>query len=168
MTDSNHPDLKGPITVLIIDDDPSTLLVCRKRLEQEGFVVLQASGSSEALKMQVEHPAPIHLVVTDIMLPPPDFQLSVANNPFPRVNGLDLADRLLESKRDLRILFMSTTGKEDLLARGMLRANMPFIQKPFTAEAFRALVYQALAGPPVAKKTKKDGSGTTKEVDWFG
>ena len=169
MTDSGRPLFKVPMTVLLIDDDPSTLLVCRTQLQQQGFTVLQASGSSEALKLQAEHAGPIHLVITDIMLPPPDFQLSVANNPFPRVNGLELVDRLLEAKAGLRIIFMSTSSKIDLLARGMIRENMPFIQKPFTVESFSRLVYQTLAGPPAAKNmNKKDGSGTAQEVDWFG
>ncbi|WP_447598977.1 response regulator [Nitrospira sp. Nam80] len=169
MTDSVRPNFDNPMTILLIDDDPSTLLVCRMRLQQQGFRVLQVPGSSEALKLQAEHAGPIHLVITDIMLPPPDFQLSVANNPFPRVNGLELADRLLEAKADLRIILMSTTSKEDLLARGMIRKSMPFIQKPFTVEAFSSLIYQTLAGPPAPKNTtKKDGSGTAREVDWFG
>ena len=169
MNSPNHPNSNAQITILLIDDDPSTLLVCRTRLQQEGFTVLQAPGSSEALKLQTNRAVPIHLVISDIMLSPPDFQLSVGNNPFPRVNGLDLVDRLLESKTDLRIAFMSTTSKADLLARGMIRDGMPFIQKPFTVEAFTALVYQALAGPPAARNArKKEGSGAAKEVDWFG
>jgi CheY-like chemotaxis protein len=166
MNDPVHP--HSPTTVLLIDDDPSTLLLCRTALEREGFVVLQAAGSSEALKLQAEHPAAIHLVVTDVMLPPPDFQLSIANNPFPRVNGLQLVDLLLDSKRTFRIIFMSTSSKEDLLARGLSRANAPFLRKPFTAEAFSALVSDTLAGPPAAKQSKKDGQATTREVDWFG
>ncbi len=169
MNSPNHPNSNAQVTILLIDDDPSTLLVCRTRLQQEGFTVLQAPGSSEALKLQTDRTAPIHLVISDIMLPPPDFQLSVENNPFPRVNGLDLVDRLLESKTDLRIAFMSTTSKADLLAHGMIRDGMPFIQKPFTVEALTALVYQTLAGPPADRNTrKKEGSGTAKEVDWFG
>lgn len=169
MNDSIRPNSKAPVTVLLIDDDPSTLLVCRTRLQQQGFTVLQAPGSSEALKLQAEHAGPIHLVITDIMLPPPDFQLSVANNPFPRVNGLELVDRLLDSKPDLRIIFMSTRSKDDLLARGMIRGNLPFIQKPFTVEALNTLVHQTLAGPPAIKNTKKkDGTGAAQEVDWFG
>jgi len=166
MNDPVHP--HSPTTVLLVDDDPSTLLLCRKTLEREGFAVLQAPGSSEALKLQTEHPAPIHLVVTDIMLPPPDFQLSIANNPFPRVNGLELVDLLLDAKRTFRILFMSTSSKEDLLSRGLLRADAPFLRKPFSAEIFSALVSAALAGPPAAKQSKKDGPGTKKEVDWVG
>lgn len=165
MNDAVHP--HSPTTVLLIDDDPSTLLLCRKQLERDGFIVLQAAGSSEALRLQAEHPAPIHLVVTDVMLSPPDFQLSIANNPFPRVNGLELVDLLLDSKRTFRVIFMSTSSMEDLLSRGLLRANVPFLRKPFTAEALSALVSDALAGPPAAKQSKKHGPVPTKEVDWF-
>ena len=166
MNDAVHPD--SPPTVLLIDDDPSTLLLCRRQLERDGFVVLQAAGSSEALQLQADLPAPIHLVVTDVMLSPPHFQLSIANNPFPRVNGLELVDLLLDSKRTFRVIFMSTSSMEDLLSRGLLRANVSFLRKPFTAEAFGALVSAVLAGPPAAKHSQKHSPLPTKEVDWFG
>ena len=78
----------SPATILVVDDDPATLLVCRKNLCAEGYAVVQAAGSSEALKLFAEHDGAIHLVLTEIMLAPPGFQLSVENNPFPRVNGL--------------------------------------------------------------------------------
>jgi CheY-like chemotaxis protein len=167
MVDSSHSHARSPATVLLVDDDPAALLICRKILETDGVVVLQAPGSSEALKLQADHQTPIDLVVTDIMLPPPGFQLSTAGNPFPRVNGQDLADLLLRSKGDLRIMFMSTTSKEQLLERGMIPADAPFLQKPFSAEVFRDMVYKTLAGPPTTRKPKKTGSAS-KDIDWFG
>ena len=159
---------RPPMTVLLVDDDPSTLLICRKILEEEKFVVLQAAGSSEALKVQADHHTPIDLVVTDVLLPPPGFQLSIAGNPFPRVNGQELADLLLSSKQELRIIFISTSSKEDLQARGMIAANALFLQKPFSVETFRNLVYKALAAPPATRQSKKGGPASPKEIDWFG
>ncbi len=94
-------------TILIVDDDPSTLLVSAKPLQDAGYTVLQAPGSSEALRLYAEHPNPVHLVLADIFLPPPGFQLSVEKNPYPRVNGLEMVERLLEGTRDLRIILMS-------------------------------------------------------------
>lgn len=142
--------------------------MCRKTLERESFVVLQAAGSSEALKLLAEHRSPVDLVVTDILLPPPDFQLSIAGNPFPRVNGQELVDLLLDSMKELRIMFMSTSSRDDLLAGGMIRPTIPFLQKPFTAEAFSNRVHEALAGPAATKQPKKPGPNSAKRVDWFG
>ena len=64
-------------TILIVDDDPSTLLICRRTLERNGFRVLQATGSSEALKIFVEKSGFIDLLLTDLLLPPPDFQIAL-------------------------------------------------------------------------------------------
>ena len=58
-------------TILIVDDDPSTLLLASKPLQGHGYTVLRAPGSAEALRLYAEHPTPIQLVVTDIFLPPP-------------------------------------------------------------------------------------------------
>jgi CheY-like chemotaxis protein len=168
MTHSPHSNPRPSITVLLVDDDPATLLICRNILEGEGFVVLQAPGSTEALQLQADPRTRIDLVVTDIMLPPPGFQLSTAGNPFPRVNGLELADLLLSSKRELRILFISTSSREDLLARAMMPANALFLQKPFGTETFRDMVHKALDGPPATKQSKSGGPASPKEIDWFG
>jgi hypothetical protein len=50
----------------------------------------------------------------------------------------------------------------------MIRPDLPFIHKPFTAEAFSALVRQTLAGPPAKKDVKKKSGADAKEVNWFG
>ncbi|MBK7487331.1 MAG: hypothetical protein IPI70_14485 [Nitrospira sp.] len=51
------PGQKQPSTILIVDDDPSALLVSTKPLRDAGYTVLQAPGSAEALKLYAEHPA---------------------------------------------------------------------------------------------------------------
>ncbi|MCS6317379.1 MAG: hypothetical protein H8K05_06320, partial [Nitrospira sp.] len=50
-------------TIMIIDDDPTTLLLSTKPLRDAGYAVLQATGSAEGLKLYAEHPSPIHLVI---------------------------------------------------------------------------------------------------------
>lgn len=154
-------------TILVVDDDPATLLVCRKNLCAEGYAVLQAAGSSEALKLFAEHDGTIHLVLTDIVLPPPGFQLSVENNPFPRVNGLELVGRLLASGKELRVMLMSASPEHELLSRGLIRNNVPFLRKPVTAETLLAMVQQVLSGPPPVLNPGKSAS-TKPEVEWFG
>jgi CheY-like chemotaxis protein len=52
------PGQKQPSTILIVDDDPSALLVSTKPLRDAGYTVLQAPGSAEALKLYAEHPEP--------------------------------------------------------------------------------------------------------------
>jgi hypothetical protein len=102
------------------------------------------------------------------MLPPPGFQLSTAGNPFPRVNGHDLANLLLGSRGELRIMFMSTTSMELLQERKMIPADALFLQKPFGAEVFRDMIHKVLAGPPTIIKSKNSGSAPPRDIEWFG
>ncbi len=153
-------------TILLVDDDPSTLLLASKPLQDHGYTVLKAPGSAEALRLYAEHPTPIHLVVTDIFLPPPGFQLSVEKNPYPRVNGLEMVERLLEKKRDIRIILMSGTPGPDLCSRGLIREGLPFLKKPFTSEVLLTLIYETLAGPPTTQSPPKPSASGKAEVEW--
>ena len=153
-------------TILLVDDDPSTLLLASKPLQHQGYTVLQAPGSAEALRLYAEHPRPIHLVVTDIFLPPPGFQLSVEKNPYPRVNGLEMVERLLEKKRDIRIILMSSTPGPDLQSRGLIREGLPFLKKPFTSDALLTLIRDTLAGPPATQGPTKPSAPGKGEVEW--
>jgi CheY-like chemotaxis protein len=156
-----------PATLLIVDDDPSTLLLSAKPLEEVGYAVLQAPGSSEALRLCAERAKPVDLVLADIFLPPPGFQLSVEKNPYPRVNGLEMVERLLEGHPETRVILMSSSPSSDLLSRGLIRDGLPFLKKPFTRDALLAFVRQVLAGPPATANPKKSAPSGTGDVEWF-
>ena len=160
-------DTRPPI-VLIVDDDPSTVLLTAKSLKVAGFTVLEASGSSEALRLYAEQTPSVDLVLTDIFLPPPGFQLSVEKNPYPRVNGLEMVERLLEGRETVRVILMSSSPGPELHSRGLIREGLPFLRKPFTADALLALVRQVLAGPPAVADPKRSRSSGKSDVDWFG
>ena len=66
-----HPPLAK--TILVVDDDPSIRLICVKTLCAKGFTVLEAQGSSEALKMLATHQEPIDLLLTDLCCLRPAF-----------------------------------------------------------------------------------------------
>ena len=59
----------SPKTILVDDDNPSTRLICVKKLRAEGLTVSQAEGSTEALKILDTRQEPIDLLLTDLMLP---------------------------------------------------------------------------------------------------
>ena len=159
---------RQPSTILVVDDDPNTLLLSTKPLRDAGYAVLQAPGSAEALRLYAEHPGPIHLVIADVFLPPPGFQLSLDKNPYPRVNGLDMVERLLQDKREIRVLLVSSSPSSELQNRGLVRAGLPFLKKPFTSETLLSLVREVLAGPPAApdqKNATRPGNGDVEWVD---
>lgn len=157
-----------PSIILIVDDDPSTLALSAKPLQEAGYTVHQAPGSSEALRLAAEQASPVDLVLADIFLPPPGFQLSVDKNPYPRVNGLELVERLIEGKGQIRVILMSSSSGSDLHSRGLIREGLSFLKKPFSTEALMTLVRQVLAGPPAAADPKRSASSGKGDVEWFG
>src|SRR3954465_8918386 len=82
-------------TILVVDDEPTITKLCKTILQQAGFSVLTADDSSEALKICTQHEGTIDLLLTDLILPPPEFQLASSSNQFPHVHGHDLAVRAL-------------------------------------------------------------------------
>jgi DNA-binding NtrC family response regulator len=135
-------------TILVVDDEPSITKLCKTILQQAGFLVLEADGSSEALKICAQHEGPIDLLLTDLILPPPGFQLASSSNQFPHVHGHELAVRALRMRKDLRVILMSGNIDEDLAGYGIRRGNLPFLPKPFEHQTLVALVRQTLHTPP--------------------
>ena len=136
-----------PATILVVDDEPSIMTLCKTLLEGAGFVVMGAGGSSEALKICTEHKGPIDLLLTDLVLPPPGFQLASASNQFPHVNGHELAVRATMIRSELRIMLMSGNPDKDLTSHGIKRGTLPFLAKPFERNRLIALVNNVLAQP---------------------
>jgi two-component system cell cycle sensor histidine kinase/response regulator CckA len=102
----------------------------RRVLEKYGYKVLEAPTGSAASEIAREHAGPIHLLLTDVVLP--------------GGGGRPLADGLLVSRTELRVLFMSGYTEEVIAHRGMITANTAFIHKPFTAEGIVLKVREVL------------------------
>ncbi len=84
-TSSSEPSVLAH-TVLLVSDETIHAQLCRSLLEEAGFIVLWTNDSSDALKVCAQHDGPIHLLLTDLILSPPEFQLASTANPFPHVN----------------------------------------------------------------------------------
>ena len=83
-------------TILVVDDELPIIKLCKVLLEASGFTVLEADGSSEALKFCTQHRGTIDLLLADLVLPPPGFQLASTANQFPHLNGYDLAIAIVQ------------------------------------------------------------------------
>ena len=151
-------------TILVVDDEPSITKLCKTILQQAGFSVLAADGSSEALKICSEHEGTIDLLLTDLILPPPGFQLASSSNQFPHVHGHDLAVRALRIRKDLRVILMSGNVDKDLAGYGIRRGDMPFLPKPFDQQALVALVRQTLHTTPPSIESLTAGSPDMPKV----
>jgi CheY-like chemotaxis protein len=156
-------------TILVVDDEAIITKLCKTILQQAGFSVLDACGSSEALKIFAQHKGPIDLLLTDLILPPPGFQLASNSNQFPHVHGHELAVRALRMRKDLRVIVMSGNVDKDLAGYGIRRGNLPFLHKPFELQALVTLVQQTLHAPPPSAESLTEGQpGVPKVGDgWF-
>ena len=118
-----------PATILLVDDDEAVRRFARGLLTEEGFHVIEASNGAEALEVSCAHPEPIDLLLTDVIMP--------------KVNGLVLAQRLLQERPGIGVLYMSGgVEKSILLAKN---PESILLQKPFTPDVLIAAVRQLLA-----------------------
>ena len=134
--------------ILVVDDEKAIVDLCVAILDQAGFSVLRATNSSEALKIVKHQPGPIHLLLTDLVMHPPEFSLASGANEFPYVHGHDLAIRALRLRKDLRIILMSGNIAQELEGYGIRRRGLPFLRKPFETQALVALVRKTIQEPP--------------------
>lgn len=154
-------------TILVVDDEPAIARLCKTILQRAGFTVLDADGSSDALKICAQHEGPIDLLLTDLILPPPGFQLASGSNPFPHVNGLELVMRAATMRNGLHVILMSGDPDKDRASHGIKNGALPFLAKPFEQEGLIRLVRDVLAQPAPLL----DFSGQRKaanDADWFG
>jgi CheY-like chemotaxis protein len=127
--------------------------------------VFQAGGSSEALKLCAAHQGELRLLLTDLLLPPPGFQLAAEVHRYPRTHGQELIHHVVALKPQIRVLLMSAYTDDEFREQGISKEGLPFLQKPFTPEALLNRVRDTLAGPRIAlptRKTEQDGT----DVQW--
>ena len=136
--------------ILVVDDEMAIVQLCTAILELAGFLVLRATNSSEAMKIVKHQPGPIHLLLTDLVMHPPEFSLASGTNEFPYVHGHDLAIGALSIRKDLRVILISGNIDQDLAGYGIRRGGLPFLPKPFEPQALVALVRETLHEPPLS------------------
>ena len=158
-----------PPTILVVDDEPSITKLCKAILQQADFSVLTAEGSSEALKICTQHDGPIDLLLTDLVLPPPGFQLASSANQFPHVHGHELAVRALRIRNNLRVILMSGKIDQELAGYGIHRGRLPSLSKPFKPHSLVALVRQTLHAPPPSAESLVESRPVVPKVGdgWF-
>ena len=157
------PQSQSP-TILVVDDEPTVTNLCKEILQQAGFSVLDADGSSEALKICTQHKGSIDLLLTDLILPPVGFRMASSSNQFPHVHGHELAVRALHIRKDLRVILMSGNIDQDLAGYGIRRGDLPFLPKPFEPQALVTLVQQTLQTSPPSFESPTEGSAGIPKV----
>jgi CheY-like chemotaxis protein len=124
-------DLRGTETILLVEDEDAVRSLAAKVLRGRGYAVLEARLGPEALRIAAGHQAPIHLLLTDVVMP--------------EYSGAELAKKLTGSRPDLRVLYMSGYTDEAIIHHGVLSANIAYLQKPFTPDVLAAKVKEVLS-----------------------
>jgi two-component system, cell cycle sensor histidine kinase and response regulator CckA len=121
----------GRETILLAEDDENLRNGFHTALLESGYTVLIASNGSEALEISKMHIDPIHLLLTDILMP--------------GLNGIELAKQVMVMRKDIQVLYMSGYTSDTLENSGIenLRASQ-FLQKPFGTSFLLDKVHEAL------------------------
>jgi two-component system cell cycle sensor histidine kinase/response regulator CckA len=124
--------LRGDETVLVVEDEDGVRELIWKILTDHGYTVLEARHGRDALTVAGGYQHPIQLLVTDVVMP--------------EMGAGELADQLLAVRPDMKVLFISGYTNDELLRRGISRAEAALIQKPFAAEDLMRTVREVLDG----------------------
>jgi two-component system cell cycle sensor histidine kinase/response regulator CckA len=117
-------------TVLVVEDEEIVReLVCQV-LSDQGYDVLCANNGREGIRMSEEHPGPIQLLMTDVVMPV--------------IGGLELARKLSASRPDMKVLYVSGYSESDISEQGILEEELEFLEKPFTPQVLIRKVREVL------------------------
>jgi PAS domain S-box-containing protein len=123
----------GQETILLVEDEATVRELTQQFLQAQGYTVFEAADPNIALQISRAHSGPIHLLLTDVIMP--------------GMNGRELAQRITASRGETRVLYMSGYTENAIGHNGTLDAGINLLQKPFTLPALRARVRQVLGTP---------------------
>lgn len=125
---------RGSETVLVVEDEETVRKLTVQILKKQGYKVLEAPQSGDALLVCEQYKEPIHLILTDVVMP--------------RMSGPEFIDRLGQVRQDFKVLYMSGYTNEAVVHHGVREREMAFIQKPFTLEGLARKVREVLDKAP--------------------
>jgi two-component system cell cycle sensor histidine kinase/response regulator CckA len=126
--------LQGSETILVVEDNELVRNLTREALKQYGYRVIEAPGGEQALKVIEEFQEKIDLLLTDVVMP--------------GLNGRELADQILLSRPDIKVLYMSGYADNAIVQYGVLNSGLAFIEKPFSPETLAEMVRQIMNSGP--------------------
>jgi two-component system cell cycle sensor histidine kinase/response regulator CckA len=124
--------LRGRETILLVEDEEDVRRLAVIVLERQGYSVLSARNGDEALLICGQHKDPIHLMLTDVVMP--------------GMSGHELAERLESFHPEAKVLYMSGYTDHAIVMHGVLAEGVHYIQKPFTVDALAKKVREVLGG----------------------
>jgi two-component system, cell cycle sensor histidine kinase and response regulator CckA len=123
----------GSETILLVEDEESVRQLVRETLEARGYRVLEAGNGNAALALAAHHPDPIHLLITDVVMP--------------GLSGHELVAQLLPARPGIKVLYLSGYAQDAFSSPLAAEGQKAFLQKPFTLQSLSRKVREVL-GPP--------------------
>ncbi len=120
-------------TILLVEDEVQVREITREVLTAQGYQVLTAQDGAEAIQIAQNHAGPIHLLLTDVVMP--------------HLSGRELANQLRSIRPDMQVLFSSGYTDNAIVHHGVLDKDVHFLSKPFNAETLMRKVQEVLGIP---------------------
>ena len=124
----------GSETILLVEDESAIRRLLTELLKYSGFTILQADNGVKALQVADQHAGPIHLLITDIVMP--------------QMSGRVLAEQLIVRRPDMKVLYISGYEAHAIVHQGILDEGAPFLPKPFSNDALLKKIHKLLNLPP--------------------
>jgi PAS domain S-box-containing protein len=121
---------RGTETILLAEDSGAVRTAAKHILERQGYTVIGAPSGKAAINILGKWQLPIHLLLTDVIMP--------------EMSGRELAEEFLALRPDGKVLFMSGYTDDAVVLHGLLESGLAFLQKPFTPDALASKVREVL------------------------
>jgi PAS domain S-box-containing protein len=129
--DGGEKKAHGCETVLLVEDAHVLRELARELLEAGGYTVLEAANGADAISLAEKHPGPIHLLLSDVVMP--------------GMNGPELAGKIIGARPDTKVLYMSGYTGDALPVQELLNSGAALLHKPFTGLSLATKVREVLA-----------------------
>ena len=121
---------------MLVEDEEALRKLVMNVLQNKGYTVIAPENVAEALKMLQKHMGPIHLLLTDVVMPV--------------LSGRELAERVTSLHKETKVIYMSGYTNDAIVQHGVLDPGLNFVQKPFSPDTIARKVREVLDQPLIS------------------